>query len=78
MIENVSDVIFSLTPEGNIELLNRGFSGFTRDEIMAGGLSLMKAMHAPGEAVKFEGALEEIIRTRKPIFHLKHMLMISK
>ena len=70
IINNVSDIIFSITPEGELMLLNRGFSGYTREEILAEGLPLFFSMHAPEEAQKFQDALETIVRTKKPVEHL--------
>lgn len=70
IVHDVSDIIFSITPEGELMLLNRGFSGYTREEILADGLSLFFSMHAPGEAQKFQEALETIVRTKKPVEHL--------
>jgi PAS domain S-box-containing protein len=70
IVNDVSDIIFSITPEGELMLLNRGFSGYTREEILSDGLALFFSMHAPGEAQKFQDALETIIRTKKPVEHL--------
>lgn len=70
IVNEVSDIIFSITPEGELILLNRGFSGYSRDEILAEGLPLFLLMHAPGEAQKFQEALETIVRTKQPILHL--------
>ena len=70
IVNDVSDIIFSITPEGELMILNRGFSGYTREEILAEGLPLFFAMHAPGEAQKFQEALETIVRTKKPVEHL--------
>jgi len=70
IVNDVSDIIFSITPEGEMMILNRGFSGYTREEILAEGLPLFFLMHAPGEAQKFQEALETIIRTKKPVEHL--------
>lgn len=70
IVSDVSDIIFSITPEGELTLLNRGFSGYDREEILAEGLPLFFLMHAPGEAQKFQDALELIVRTKKPVEHL--------
>ena len=70
IVNDVSDIIFSITPEGEMMILNRGFSGYTREEILAEGLPLFFLMHAPGEAQKFQDALETIVRTKKPVEHL--------
>lgn len=70
IVNDVSDIIFSITPEGEMMILNRGFSGYAREEILAEGLPLFFSMHAPGEAQKFQDALETIVRTKKPVEHL--------
>ncbi len=70
IVNEVSDIIFSITPEGDLLILNRGFSGYTREEILAEGLPLFFSMHAPGEAQKFQEALETIVRTKKPVEYL--------
>jgi two-component system, OmpR family, phosphate regulon sensor histidine kinase PhoR len=70
IVNDVSDIIFSITPEGELMILNRGFSGYAREEILAEGLPLFFSMHAPGEAQKFQDALETIVRTKKPVEHL--------
>lgn len=70
IVNEVSDIIFSVTPEGELILLNRGFSGYSREEILAEGLPLFFKIHAPGEAQKFQDALETIMRTKKPVLHL--------
>lgn len=70
IVNEVSDIIFSITPEGELLILNRGFSGYTREEILAEGLPLLFSMHAPGEAQKFQEALETIVRTKKPVEYL--------
>lgn len=70
IVNDVSDIIFSITPEGELVLLNRGFSGYTREEVLAEGLQLFLLMHAPGEAEKFQDALETIVSTKQPVLHL--------
>jgi len=70
IVNEVSDIIFSITPKGELMILNRGFSGYTREEILAEGLPLFFLMHSPGEAQKFQEALETIVRTKKPVEHL--------
>ena len=70
IVNDVSDIIFSITPEGELMILNRGFSGYAREEILAEGLPLFFQMHAPGEAQKFQEALETIVRDKKSVEHL--------
>lgn len=70
IVSDVSDIIFSITPEGEMMILNRGFSGYAREEILGEGLPLFFQMHAPGEAQKFQEALETIMRTKKSVEHL--------
>ena len=66
----VSDIIFSITPEGELMLLNRGFSGYAREEILSEGLQLFLSIHDPEDAQKFREALELIVNTRQPVLHL--------
>lgn len=70
IVNEVSDIIFSITPDGELILLNRGFSGYTREEILAEGLPFFFLMHPPEEARKFQEALETIVRTQKAVIHL--------
>ena len=70
IVNDVSDIIFSITPEGELMLLNRGFSGYTREEILAEGLPLFFSMHAPGGSQSFQEALEIIVRTKRPVLNL--------
>ena len=80
IINNVSDIIFSITPDGDLELLNRGFSGYSREEIMTGGLSLILSMHVSNDKEKFQEALETICKEKMPITHLgtKHLNRIHE
>jgi len=40
IVDEVNDTIFSITPEGEMIVLNRGFSGYEREQILAEGLPL--------------------------------------
>ncbi len=70
IVNQVSDIIFSITPEGELAFLNRGFSGYSREEILSEGLPLILSMHIENDAVKFQEALETIVRDKKPVTHL--------
>ncbi|OQA58219.1 MAG: Sensor protein kinase WalK [Candidatus Omnitrophica bacterium ADurb.Bin277] len=70
IVNAVSDIIFSITPEGELMLLNRGFSGYAREEILSEGLQLFLSIHDPEDAQKFREALELIVNTRQPVLHL--------
>lgn len=70
IVNDVSDIIFSISPEGELTLLNRGFSGYTREEILAEGLPVFFKMHAPEDEQKIQDALELIVNTQQPIIHM--------
>lgn len=60
IVENASDIIFSITMNGEIILLNRGFSGCTRDELLVEGLPLFLSLLVPESRTVFEEILEQI------------------
>ena len=60
IVENASDVIFVLTAQGEVALLNKGFSGCTRDELLREGLPLFLSLHSEESRKKFLGALETV------------------
>ncbi|MDD5217624.1 MAG: ATP-binding protein [Candidatus Omnitrophica bacterium] len=70
IVENASDIIFTLTPEGELVLLNKGFSGCRREEFLKDGLSLMLALHTEDSSKHFQEALEDVIRRKEPIHNL--------
>jgi PAS domain S-box-containing protein len=57
IVDNASDIIFALTPEGEIVFLNEGFSGCSREQIMHEGLSLILDLNTDGTREKLEEAL---------------------
>lgn len=70
IVNDVSDIIFSISPEGELTLLNRGFSGYTREEILAEGLPAFFKMHVPEDEQKIQDALELVVNTQQPILHM--------
>ena len=70
IVENAGDIIFALTPQGDMILLNRGFSGCTREELLVDGLPLFLALHNEDSRKKFQEALEELAQIKKQVSNL--------
>ncbi len=66
IVENASDIIFIMSPEGEIALLNKDISGCTQEEIMIEGLKLFLTLNEEESRVKFEDALERVSQTKTP------------
>jgi len=67
IVDNASDIIFALTPDGEIVFLNEGFSGCSREEIMQGGLNLICDLHSADTRERFEEALTVIQETKTSV-----------
>lgn len=70
IIENASDIIFSLTPEGEIALLNKDISGQRREELLMSGLSLLMSLYTPDSRTRFEEALLKVLDTKNAVTNL--------
>lgn len=70
IVENASDIIFTLTPEGEISLLNREISGIPHDELMQGGMKLFLQLFSLEEREKFEEALAKVSHTKIPVTNI--------
>lgn len=72
IVENASDIIFIMTPEGGgeIALLNKDISGCTRDELMMEGMKLFLSLLDDESRVKFEESLEKVSQTKQPVTNL--------
>ncbi len=70
IVENASDIIFTMTPEGEISLLNREISGVVYDELLQGGVKFFLQMFLPEAREKFEEALEKVSQTKIPVTNL--------
>ncbi len=70
VVDNASDIIFMLAPQGNLVLLNRGFSGHSRDEMLSKGLPLFLSLHKAESQLKFEEALRTVRESKEPILNL--------
>jgi PAS domain S-box-containing protein len=70
IVENASDIILTLTPEGEIALLNKEFSGCSRDEMMLDGLPLLLSLFDLDSRKKFEVALERVCKMKQPEMNL--------
>ncbi|MDP3921616.1 MAG: ATP-binding protein [Candidatus Omnitrophota bacterium] len=71
IVDNASDIIFALTPEGDIVFLNEGFSGCSREELLHEGLSLMLDMHSPDTREKFEDALRAVAEKKTSVTNVE-------
>lgn len=70
IVENASDIIFTITSEGDISLLNREISGVSHDELMRGGIRKFLQLFIPESCQRFEEALEGVSRTKVPVTNL--------
>lgn len=80
MIENASDIIFTLTPDGEMALLNKDISGCPREELLLSGLPLLLDLHDKDSRIRFEEALFKLCDNKEPITNLltKHIHRISQ
>ncbi len=70
VIENAGDIIFTLTPEGEMPLLNKEISGCTREELLLEGLGLLLSLETPESRQKFEEELEKVSRTKQAVTNI--------
>lgn len=80
IVENSSDIIFMLTQEGDIVLLNKDISGCTREELMVEGLPRFFEMHTEESKKKFEEVMERACQTKEAVTNLavEHRHAISQ
>lgn len=80
IVENASDIIFMLTVEGELLLLNRGFSGCSREELLREGLPQILLLHSEETRRHFQQGLEDVMRHKKPVENVPvtHYLKGSK
>ena len=67
IVENSSDVIFMVTTHGELALLNRGFSGCTREELLREGLPLILSLHSEGSRKKLLEALKTVQEKKEAV-----------
>lgn len=70
IVENASDIILTLSPEGEISLLNRDISGATREELFAEGVALLLSLHEEESKKKFEEELAKVCASKRPATNL--------
>lgn len=70
LVENASDVIWMLSPEGEIAFMNRPFSGLRREDLLKDGLSLFLSFHTDDSIEKFESALRQVKTEKIDVTHL--------
>jgi len=67
IVENASDIIFMLSPQGELALLNEGFSGCSREELLKGGLPRMLSLHSADTRDKLLQALRQIEEKKEAV-----------
>ncbi len=74
IVEGASDIIFAFAGDGELLLLNRGFSGQPREEFFRQGFPLFISLNAEDSQKKFEMAVDEVCRKKEPLlnFSLTH------
>lgn len=70
LVENATDVIWLLSPEGKIIFANQGFAGLSRNDLLREGLPLLLSFHEEDSIQRFNAALEEVKNQRKPVDHV--------
>lgn len=70
VVENADDVIFTIAPEGEILLVNRGFGGCSREELIREGLPAILELYTEESRQKFQEALEQAVRDRKMVSNI--------
>jgi PAS domain S-box-containing protein len=70
LVENASDIIWLLSPEGKIVFVSQGFSGLTRETLLKEGLPLFLSFHTDESIQKFEAAIEQVKKAKTPVYHL--------
>lgn len=70
IVEQASDIIFTLTPDGELSLLNKDFSGYNREEVMVEGADIFLRPLTPESREQFESALERVCQTKEPAINI--------
>ena len=71
LIENASDVIWLLSPEGQIVFLSQAFSGFSRQALLKEGLPLFLSFHTEESMQNFGTTIAQVKETKTPASHLE-------
>ncbi|PIW64926.1 MAG: hypothetical protein COW12_04275 [Candidatus Omnitrophica bacterium CG12_big_fil_rev_8_21_14_0_65_45_16] len=70
IVESASDIIFTVSSDGELMLLNRGFSGYPREEFFRQGFVLFSLLNKEDSRKLFEDSLIEVCRTKLPSLNL--------
>lgn len=70
LVENASDVIWLLSPEGKIIFINQDFGSLSRENLIQGGLPLFLSFHTEDSIEKFSAALAQVKKDRTPVNHV--------
>ncbi len=67
IVEGASDIIFACSVEGDLTLLNKGFFGHTREELIKGGMPLVVALQTPGSRKNFLEVLKTVQEKKEAV-----------
>ncbi len=70
LVENASDVIWLLSPKGEIAFINQGFEGLEREDLLKDGLSLFLSFHTDESIQRFNLALNQVRKEKIPVNHV--------
>ncbi|MFZ5803139.1 MAG: ATP-binding protein [Candidatus Omnitrophota bacterium] len=64
IVDNVNEVIFTLSPGGQVVFLNEGFCGCKKTEFLQVGVGLILSLLAPESRDKFQETLRQVVREK--------------
>lgn len=70
IVESSTDIIFTLTPEGELALVNKDISGHNREELIMEGMWLFLKLLTPESRARFDEALERVCQTKQSMINL--------
>jgi len=70
LVENATDVIWLLSPDGRIIFANQGFLGVSRENLLKEGLSLFLSFNEEDSVQRFNAALKEVKKEKRPVDHV--------
>jgi len=70
LVENASDVIWLLSPAGQIIFLNQAFEGLRREDLLKEGLPLFLSFHTDESILHFNTALNQVKKEKVPVDHV--------
>lgn len=70
VIENAGDIIFTMSPDGEFSLLNKGFSGRKREDFLSEGLALFLSLLDDVSKNKFHEARQTLLNEKESVVNL--------